>query len=234
MPRDTRLMKRASVAAVVAGLLFSTVPRAMAANSSPTLAEVAQHNKATDCWTVVAGNVYNLTKWVQRHPGGSAAIKGMCGKDATAAFTNMHGSSATAAQALARFKIGQLAAEQPATAAPPETSPTTAPAPAPKSGITAAEVRAHSTPANCWVVVGSRVYDLSGWSDRHPGGTRAITAACGKNGTAAFAGVGEHGASSVRKMLAAFKVGKFDASQGALANARGEGENEGGEGDDAD
>lgn len=34
-----------------------------------TLAEVAQHNKADDLWIVVAGKVYDVTKFLSEHPG---------------------------------------------------------------------------------------------------------------------------------------------------------------------
>lgn len=49
-----------------------------------TAAEVAKHNTETDCYAIVGDNVYNLTEWVNQHPGGPEAILGTCGKDLTA------------------------------------------------------------------------------------------------------------------------------------------------------
>jgi hypothetical protein len=82
------------------------------ASASPlamyTLVEVAKHKTATDCWTAVAGGVYNLTPFVSKHPGGVANITQVCGIDGTATFTQMHGSNQNAQKALASLKIGEL------------------------------------------------------------------------------------------------------------------------------
>lgn len=74
-----------------------------------TAVEVAKHTTASDCWTVVGSNVYDLTPYVSSHPGGSAVIKAICGKDGTAAFTAQHGTVGKAATVLAGFKLGALA-----------------------------------------------------------------------------------------------------------------------------
>jgi cytochrome b involved in lipid metabolism len=73
-----------------------------------TLATVAKHNKKTNCWSVVGKNVYKLTVYIKKHPGGSKRIIAMCGKNATAAFRGQHGSTGKAASALKRYKIGVL------------------------------------------------------------------------------------------------------------------------------
>ena len=73
-----------------------------------TLTEVAKHNTATDCWSVVNKNVYDLTSYVSSHPGGSAVIKAICGKDGSAAFSGQHGGAATPTSVLASFKLGAL------------------------------------------------------------------------------------------------------------------------------
>ncbi len=69
---------------------------------------VATHNNAASCWTIIGSNVYDVTSWISKHPGGRAAILATCGIDATAAFTRQHGSSAKAQAALATFLIGSL------------------------------------------------------------------------------------------------------------------------------
>jgi cytochrome b involved in lipid metabolism len=74
-----------------------------------TLTEVKLHNSAASCWTVVNGSVYNVTSWIKQHPGGSAAIMGTCGIDASSAFNGQHGGQARPASELASFKIGVLA-----------------------------------------------------------------------------------------------------------------------------
>ncbi len=74
-----------------------------------TMAQVRKHANAASCWTVVSGNVYDLTKWVNRHPGGRARILGLCGKDGTAAFRAEHGHETRPNQILAGYELGPLA-----------------------------------------------------------------------------------------------------------------------------
>jgi uncharacterized protein YjdB len=72
-----------------------------------TLADVATHNTSTDCWVAISGNVYNLTAFIPLHPGGSAAIIGLCGTDGTAALSAApHGLSVV--PTIAQYMIGTL------------------------------------------------------------------------------------------------------------------------------
>lgn len=73
-----------------------------------TMSDVAMHSTASSCWTIVNGSVYDVTNWINKHPGGSRAIMGMCGKDASSAFDNQHGGQARPESELANFKIGIL------------------------------------------------------------------------------------------------------------------------------
>lgn len=86
----------------------SAKPAASAAAGSYSLADVAKHADATSCWSAVNGNVYDLTKWINQHPGGPRRILGMCGKDASSAFNGQHGGQARPAKELAGFQIGTL------------------------------------------------------------------------------------------------------------------------------
>lgn len=74
-----------------------------------TLTDVAKHSSRTDCWTIVNEVVYNITPYVNSHPGGSSSISKICGVNGTAIFNNIHGGSATQANILANYKIGVLA-----------------------------------------------------------------------------------------------------------------------------
>lgn len=73
-----------------------------------TMAQVRKHNKASNCWTVVGKNVYNITGWAPRHPGGRQVIISMCGKNGTTLFNGVHSGSASAKAQLKSFKIGKL------------------------------------------------------------------------------------------------------------------------------
>jgi hypothetical protein len=74
-----------------------------------TMDEVSQHASATDCWTVVNGNVYDVTPFVNRHPGGTAAIEMLCGGDGTSMFDRQHGSAPAPNAELDALKIGTVA-----------------------------------------------------------------------------------------------------------------------------
>lgn len=74
-----------------------------------TLAVVATHNSAESCWSIINGEVYDLTSWIAQHPGGPQAIQQLCGTDGSAQFNAQHGGRAQQAQVLANFKVGTLA-----------------------------------------------------------------------------------------------------------------------------
>lgn len=77
-------------------------------DSGISAADVAQHASPDDCWSVVEGTVYDLTEWIPQHPGGPQVIEAMCGKDGTAAFTDMHGGQRRPAEILAGYEVGPL------------------------------------------------------------------------------------------------------------------------------
>ena len=73
-----------------------------------TVETVAKHATSGDCWSIVNGNVYDLTQWISVHPGGTGPIESMCGVDATTAFTNQHNGQGAPEEKLTSFKIGIL------------------------------------------------------------------------------------------------------------------------------
>jgi cytochrome b involved in lipid metabolism len=54
----------------------------------------------------VRSNVYDLTSWIDQHPGGAEAILSMCGRDATTDFENQHGGQRRPENELQGFEIG--------------------------------------------------------------------------------------------------------------------------------
>lgn len=74
-----------------------------------TLEEVAKHNSPEDCWSAVNGKVYDLTKWVNQHPGGAGAIREICGRDGTSAFNGQHRGDGAATSTLSNYFVGDLA-----------------------------------------------------------------------------------------------------------------------------
>jgi predicted heme/steroid binding protein len=55
-----------------------------------TAAELAEHTTSTDCWLAVDGNVYDVTEWLESHPGGAAVLLSSGGTDATEMFNALH------------------------------------------------------------------------------------------------------------------------------------------------
>lgn len=53
-------------------------------------AEVAKHNNEKDCWVIIDGEAYDVTKFLPDHPGGAKAVLIYAGKDATEEFDMLH------------------------------------------------------------------------------------------------------------------------------------------------
>ncbi len=54
------------------------------------LAEITKHNLRTDCYLIVKGSVYNVTAFIDKHPGGAKKITERCGQEATSVFSAIH------------------------------------------------------------------------------------------------------------------------------------------------
>ena len=73
-----------------------------------TMTQVRANNTSRSCWTVIDGVVYDLTKWISNHPGGSGAILFLCGTDGTNAFKAQHENQARPAIRLDIYRLGPL------------------------------------------------------------------------------------------------------------------------------
>ena len=79
--------------------------------ASITPAELARHNRETDCWMAIAGSVYDLSTYLPEHPSPPEIVLPWCGREATEAYlTKMRGRphSTRADALLAQFRIGRL------------------------------------------------------------------------------------------------------------------------------
>lgn len=52
--------------------------------------DVAKHSPPKDLWTIVNGDVYDLTSFLPSHTGGEAVLLQYAGRDATAAYSKIH------------------------------------------------------------------------------------------------------------------------------------------------
>jgi hypothetical protein len=117
-------MKKILFATSLFVLMFSMSLAAQLPNY--TLAQVATHKTATDCWIVLnKAEVYNVTKYLSLHPAGAGPITPYCGADATTAFNNVgHSSGAVALEAT--YLIGNLVASAISVTISPTTTSLTA------------------------------------------------------------------------------------------------------------
>jgi cytochrome b involved in lipid metabolism len=68
----------------------SPTPTPSATQAGYTMEDVKKKNTSAACWTVIDGNIYDLTKWIPVHRGGPQAITFLCGKDGTSSFKAQH------------------------------------------------------------------------------------------------------------------------------------------------
>ncbi|KAI6082037.1 hypothetical protein F4821DRAFT_14475 [Hypoxylon rubiginosum] len=93
-------------------------------------AEVAKHNTTSSCWIVVHGKVYDVTPYLEQHPGGAAILVKQGGRDATPEFRKVH-----SADVLENLPQGSLQGElDPAALASLASAPTSAPPSSPSPG----------------------------------------------------------------------------------------------------
>ena len=199
-----------------------------------TMQDVALHDIKTDCWVVYYNQVYDMSDYAKRHPGGRSIITDQCGSDGTSAYSRYHKQGLLAT--MTGDLIGALAAsstpqqnnnngdddddsdDTPVTPAPspPQPGPTQ-PAPTPTTpvctvrAITILEVQQHNQASDCWLAIHGTVYDLTNY--QHPVGNSFITKEAGTDATAEYARF--HSVSKLR-LVTQFKVGVLSDISGEV------------------
>jgi cytochrome b involved in lipid metabolism len=77
-------------------------------NQEFTMEEVATHNKSSDAWIVHESRVYDITSFMNIHPGGEGYLVKDLGKDVTKIMSETHLHSSTAIDILDNFEIGVI------------------------------------------------------------------------------------------------------------------------------
>ena len=109
-PTAKPVASAAPTASASAAAKPSVTPTAAATvAASYTMAQVNANKSAVKCWSVINGDVYDLTKWVNAHPGGAGAILSLCGTDGTQDFDAMHRSQGRPISVLGNYLLGPLA-----------------------------------------------------------------------------------------------------------------------------
>ncbi|CCE61855.1 hypothetical protein TPHA_0B01820 [Tetrapisispora phaffii CBS 4417] len=75
--------------------------------------EVARHNKRDDCWVVINDSVYNLTDFIDSHPGGKNVIVANSGKDVTKLFEPIHAPNVLEKYLQPKMRLGTLSKPMP-------------------------------------------------------------------------------------------------------------------------
>ena len=70
--------------------------------------EVLKHNKTGDCWVIINNEVYDVSEFIKRHPGGSDIIESRAGEDATSFFTAKHRNNKQVHERLSALKVGEI------------------------------------------------------------------------------------------------------------------------------
>ena len=96
-------------AAATPAVTPTATPTPSATTSGYTMAQVAANNSAKSCWAVIEGSVYNLTNWINSHPGGTGAIISLCGTEATSSFNAQHANQSRPSSRLSGYLLGPLA-----------------------------------------------------------------------------------------------------------------------------
>lgn len=69
--------------------------------------EASQHSTKDDCWVVIDGKVYDVTAYLDEHPGGDDVLLTATGKDAKEEFEDA-GHSKDARDLMEEFCVGEL------------------------------------------------------------------------------------------------------------------------------
>nr|XP_060644089.1 cytochrome b5 type B [Anolis sagrei ordinatus] len=72
-----------------------------------TLAEVAKRSTGKETWLVIHGRVYDVTRFLDEHPGGEEVLLEQAGQDATESFDDV-GHSEDAHEMLRQYLIGEV------------------------------------------------------------------------------------------------------------------------------
>lgn len=79
----------------------------MTQTKTVTLEEVKQHNTRNSVWFVIHNKVYDVTKFMDEHPGGEEVLLEQAGKDASEIFEDVS-HSADAKDLMKNYLVGQL------------------------------------------------------------------------------------------------------------------------------
>jgi fatty acid desaturase/predicted heme/steroid binding protein len=82
-------------------------------NAKITASVLASKTTIKECWIAYEGNVYDVTHWLAKHPGGIRTIMTASGQDATSVMKSMHTPEVLMSQMKRLRKVGVLIPDEP-------------------------------------------------------------------------------------------------------------------------
>ncbi|KAL4976421.1 cytochrome b5-like heme/steroid binding domain-containing protein [Aspergillus desertorum] len=147
--------------------------------------QIWKHNTKKGLYLIIHGKVYDVSSFIDEHPGGEEVLFDMAGEDATEAFEEI-GHSDEAREILEQLLIGKVVE------------------------LTHKEVATHNTKEDSFVIIHGNVYDVSSFVDEHPGGEELLLDVAGKDATEAFEDVVH--SNEAREMLKGMHIGQVKRS----------------------
>jgi flavocytochrome c len=169
-------------------------PTLLKPQTNLTLAELSHHNEPTDCYVGLHGKLYDLSTFIHYHVGGMSAISSLCGREASGIFSSVH--TRITLTRVERHLIGYLGDAD----AGAETCKND------RQVLSEQDIAHHNSPDNCWLLIDGTVYNLTQFSEEHPGGAEMIQKMAGQDATSLFERF--HHKDQLR-MAIPYVVGKF-------------------------
>lgn len=166
-----------------------------------TLREIKKHSTASNCWTIVNGNVFRITSWLSTRSDKAALVKGLCGKTGSKTFNARIKGNAD--KVWSTFKVGKQNKNAPSNGSSGGT----------KGGSleitwSMADVKRHNKSSDCWTVVNGAVYSMTAYIKAHPGGAASIIGMCGIDATKAYMAIHANSPGAARD-LKDTRIGKL-------------------------
>ncbi len=208
---------------------LSTKPQESSFNTSIPInselsIDVSKHSTPGDCFTIIGSNIYNITGYINIHPGGPI-IAEACGRDGTEMFATKGGSgkdhSDFAKSLLSKYLVASVGGPVKNTSSNIVNSTiveenlaiianNTVPVENLSVALTLDEISRHNKQSDCWIIIDGNVYDVTDYISSHPGGVLMITRNCGKDATSEFetkGGTGDTHSSFANRLLDDYLLG---------------------------
>lgn len=148
-----------------------------------------------DCWLALFGNIFDLSDY--EHPGGNQLIAPHCGTDASVTYQSFH--RRIQLDLIQTRKVGTLQqvapSLAPSTIPRQATEPTLQPSPINKChrSYTVDHIQTHDSINDCWYILyDGRVWDVTFYLDKHPGGKAVMLGACGTDAQTMYESIAAH------------------------------------------